>query len=50
MVRTTKKCFVYYDPTLRNRCEGSNSAAMAFKVAMERILVNDLEIQSKSET
>ena len=45
-----KKCFVYYDPTLRNRCEGSNSAAMAFKVAMERILVNDLEIQSKSET
>ena len=45
-----KKCFVYYDQTLRNRCEGSNSAAMAFKVAMERILVNDLEIQSKSET
>ena len=45
-----KKCFVYWDPTLRNRCEGSNSAAMAFKVAMERILVNDLEIQSKSES
>ena len=45
-----KKCFVYYDPTLRNRCEGSNSAAMAFKVAMERILINDLEIQSKSES
>ena len=45
-----KKCFVYWDPTLRNRCEGSNSAAMAFKVAMERILINDSEIQSKSET
>jgi len=45
-----KKCFVYWDPTLRNRCEGSNSAAMTFKVAMERILVNDLEIQSVSES
>ena len=45
-----KKCFVYWDPTLRNRCEGSNSAAMAFKVAMERILFNDLEIQSASES
>ena len=45
-----KKCFVYWDPTLRNRCEGSNSAAMAFKVAMERILVNDLDIQSVSES
>ena len=45
-----KKCFVYWDPTLRNRCEGSNSAAMAFKVAMERILINDLEIQSVSES
>ena len=45
-----KKCFVYWDPTLRNRCEGSNSAAMAFKVAMERILFNDLEIQSVSES
>ena len=45
-----KKCFVYWDPTLRNRCEGSNSAAMAFKVAMERILNNDLEIQSVSKS
>ena len=45
-----KKCFVYWDPTLRNRCEGSNSAAMAFKVAMERILINDLEIQSVSKS
>jgi len=45
-----KKCYVYWDPTLRNRCEGSNSAAMTFKVAMERILINDLEIQSKSKS
>ena len=28
----------------------ARSAAMAFKVAMERILINDLEIQSKSES
>ncbi|WP_251988171.1 peptidoglycan D,D-transpeptidase FtsI family protein [Candidatus Pseudothioglobus singularis] len=26
-----KKCFVSWDPTMRNRCEGSNSASMAFK-------------------
>ena len=45
-----KKCFIYWDPTQRNRCQGSNSAAMAFKAAMERILINDLEIQSKSES
>jgi len=45
-----KKCYVYWDPTLRNRCEGSNSAAMTFKVAMETILINDLEIQSKSKS
>jgi cell division protein FtsI (penicillin-binding protein 3) len=45
-----KKCFVSWDPTLRNRCEGSNSATMAFKKAMERILINDPEIQSKLES
>ena len=45
-----KKCFFSWDPTLRNRCEGSNSAAMAFKKAMERILINDPEIQSKLES
>ena len=45
-----KKCFVSWDPTLRNRCEGSNSAAMAFQKAMERILINDPEIQSKLES
>ena len=44
-----KKCFVSWDPTLRNRCEGSNSAAMAFQKAMQRILINDSEIKSQVE-
>ncbi|MDP6162910.1 MAG: penicillin-binding protein 2 [Candidatus Thioglobus sp.] len=42
-----KKCFVSWDPSMRNRCEGSNSASMAFKKAMERILINDPEVISK---
>ena len=45
-----KKCFVSWDPTLRNRCEGSNSASMAFQKAMERILINDPEIKPKLES
>ena len=44
-----KKCFVSWNPTMRNRCEGSNSAAMAFQKAMKRILINDPEIKSKFE-
>ena len=44
-----KKCFVSWDPTLRNRCEGSNSASMAFQKAMQRILINDSEINSQIE-
>ena len=44
-----KKCFVSWDPTLRNRCEGSNSASMAFQKAMQRILINDSEINSPVE-
>ena len=44
-----KKCFVSWDPTLRNRCEGSNSASMAFQKAMQRILINDSEINSQVE-
>ena len=44
-----KKCFVSYDPTIRNRCEGSNSASMAFQKAMQRILINDSEINSQVE-
>jgi len=43
-----KKCFASWDPTIKIRCLGSNSASIAFKKAMERILVNDLEIQPKS--
>jgi len=45
-----KKCIASWEPFPKIPCKGSNSAAMAFKVAMERILVNDLEIQSKSES
>jgi len=41
-----KKCFASWDPAIKIRCLGSNSASIAFKKAMERILVNDLEIQS----
>ena len=44
-----KKCFVSWDPTMRNRCEGSNSASIAFQKAMKRILINDPEIKSKFE-
>ena len=44
-----KKCFVSWDPTLRNRCEGSNSASMAFQKAMQRILINDSEINAQVE-
>ena len=42
-----KKCFVSWDPTMRNRCEGSTSASMAFQKAMTRILINDPDIKSK---
>jgi len=45
-----KKCIASWEPYPKIPCEGSNSAAMAFKVAMERILINDLEIQSVSES
>jgi len=45
-----KKCIASWEPFPKIPCEGSNSAAMAFKVAMERILINDLEIHSKSES
>jgi cell division protein FtsI (penicillin-binding protein 3) len=40
-----KKCYVYRKPDLRNKCEGSNSAAMAFKDAMENILTSDQSIK-----
>ena len=44
-----KQCFVSWDPNLRNRCEGSNSAAMAFKDAMEKILNADTNIQPTAD-
>jgi len=40
-----KKCYTYYDPSIRNKCEGSNSAAMVFKDAMENILTADQSIK-----
>ncbi len=39
-----KKCYTYYDPNLRNRCEGSNSAAMVFKDTMAHILATDTSL------
>jgi len=42
-----KKCYYYNDPNIKVRCKGSNSAAVAFQKAMERILINDPEIKSK---
>jgi cell division protein FtsI (penicillin-binding protein 3) len=40
-----KKCYNYYHPEKLNSCEGSNSAAIVFSDAMERILTNDDSIQ-----
>jgi len=40
-----KKCYVYYDTNKRNKCEGSNSAAMTFKDTMENILTEDQSIK-----
>ena len=45
-----KQCFASWDPTLKIRCEGSNSASMAFRDAMEQILNNDLSLQPKSDS
>ncbi len=40
-----KKCYTSWDPNIRNKCEGSNSAAMVFKQAMENILNSDTSIK-----
>lgn len=40
-----KKCYTSWDATLRNKCQGSNSAAMVFKEAMQNILNNDTAIK-----
>jgi len=40
-----KKCYVYKRPDLKNKCEGSNSAAMVFNDTMKRVLTNDTAIK-----
>ncbi len=40
-----KKCYVYKRPDLKNKCEGSNSAAMVFSDTMKHILTNDNTIK-----
>jgi len=45
-----KKCFTSWNPELRNRCEGSNSASMTFKETMEDILTNDSSIKLLSDS
>jgi len=45
-----KKCYTYWNPDLRNRCEGSNSASMTFKEAMKNILTNDNSIDLMSDS
>jgi cell division protein FtsI (penicillin-binding protein 3) len=45
-----KQCFASWDTTLKIRCEGSNSASMAFRDAMEQILNNDLTLQPESDS
>ncbi len=40
-----KKCYTSWNVNLRNKCEGSNSAAMVFKEAMENILGSDMSIE-----
>ena len=45
-----KKCYYFDDPDKKIKCEGSNSAAIAFQKAMKRILINDPEISSMIES
>ena len=40
-----KKCFANWDSSIKEECEGSNSAAMVFKDAMTNILNNDTSIK-----
>ncbi len=40
-----KKCYAYYNPKIKISCEGSNSAAMVFKDAMQNILNSDQSIK-----
>ena len=45
-----KKCYYFDNPDKKLKCEGSNSAAIAFQKAMKRILINDPEVSSKIES
>ncbi|CAC9579515.1 hypothetical protein [uncultured Gammaproteobacteria bacterium] len=40
-----KKCYAYYKPYSKISCEGSNSAAIVFKEAMENILSSDQSVK-----
>lgn len=40
-----KKCYTSWNPKLRDKCEGSNSAATVFKEAMEKILGSDISVK-----
>ncbi|KAA0440370.1 MAG: penicillin-binding protein 2 [Candidatus Thioglobus sp.] len=40
-----KKCYAYYNPKIKISCEGSNSAAIVFKDAMQNILNSDPSIK-----
>ncbi len=44
-----KKCYNYYNSNNRGKCEGSNSAAITFRVAMENILSNDQSIKTNKK-
>lgn len=46
-IENPKKCFASWDANVKIPCNGSNSAAIAFKNAMEKILNIDAEIQAK---
>jgi len=45
-----KKCYTSWDPTIRDKCGGSNSASMVFKDAMENILNGDQSIKFLANT
>lgn len=42
-----KKCYAAYNPKLRQKCQGSNSAAIVFKDAMQNILNFDTTISAR---
>ena len=43
-IENPKQCFTSWNPNLKDSCEGSNSAAITFKNAMEKILNIDTKI------